>query len=149
MKSLIPKTFRIVNDIFKKAILGYDEDTNTILIKNKEPLKIVFEGGVYLGVDGDFEVQSNGQIDFITHGSKICLDSLNSQIFLNSRRARYCGELKDQYEDANRQIIKDDGGAGRNEYDRLSYEALYEKICQLESCLDKHGLLEEQQQCLE
>ena len=145
MKSLIPKAFKIINDIFTKAVIAYDEATNTIIIQNSnDPLNIVFEGDVKLGIDGNFEIQSDGQIDIISHGKKICIETLNSQLFFNSRRAKYCDTVANRYADVSKQIV-DPKPNHAYEYERTSYEALYDKLCELEMRLAKyeHNQIEE------
>ena len=135
MKQLIVKTAIKLRTIIQKLLINYDDETNTIVISNDIPLKIILNGKLHFFVKDDFEIESHGQVDVVTHGSKICLDSLNSQIYLNSRRTNHCLRKIDRFENPNRQCLVDSGGV-RHQYERLSYEQLCDKIQELQERID-------------
>ena len=58
-----------------------------------EKFEIVFQGNTKLFVDGDFHLAASGELGFITRGAPIHLDSVDSQIFLNSRRSKPLQDL--------------------------------------------------------
>jgi len=76
-------------------------------------------------------------MDLISHGSLLCLDSLNSRIYLNSRRSKYCKTMETRFSNPNRSISKNENGDYRKQYDRLSYEALFDNIQELNNRLSK------------
>jgi len=136
MNQLIVKAASKLRTVIQRLLINYDEETNTIVIENNKPLNIILNGKLHVFIKDDFEIESNGQVDVVTHGSKICLDSLNSQIYLNSRRTNHCLRKINRFENPNRQIIVDDG-SNRHRYERLSYENLCDKINELQERLDQ------------
>lgn len=136
MWALIPKLQTGIKKLFDNSLFEYDKLTNTIIIKNSnldKPLNIVFENDVKIGVDGDFEIQTNGQLDVMSHSNILCLDSLNSKIYLNSRRSKYCSSLVDIIKQHS--LTPTSNSLTRSEYDSLSVELLYHKVCELEQRL--------------
>jgi len=130
------KKFRTIVTLLKHVSVLFDEESNTVVIKNGDiPLNIAVEGQLRLLVDDDFELQTTGQLDFISHGSLITLDALNSKIYLNSRRSKYCDSMSDRFSKVNRQVQKEERGKHRKEYDRISYEALFNKVQDLDTKL--------------
>lgn len=68
-------------------LIQYDKDINLLKITspNNMPLKVEFSG--------DIELQINGEFNLLTIDNNICLDSLNSKIYLNSQR---CKSIRDK-----------------------------------------------------
>ena len=83
MKSIVIKKVLQIINAFQNLFIDYNHETNTLTITNSIPLNIIIKGQLNISVEKDFEIESVGQFDVVTHGSKICLDSLNSQIYLN------------------------------------------------------------------
>lgn len=87
-----------MNDIEKKTDsvipngidVDYDREKNVLVLKNNNaaPLTIRFEGQLNIAFNDDFTLESTGQIDLITYEKMMCLDSVNSCIHLNSRKAK-------------------------------------------------------------
>lgn len=128
MKFPMVNKIRAMVKILRNLSMVFDDESNTLMIKNNIPLNIAVDGKLRLIVDNDFEIQTSGQMDILSHGSLLCLDSLNSKIYLNSRRTKYCQSMKDRFSTVNRTIAHDETDKCRNQYDRLSYEALFETV---------------------
>lgn len=73
-----------------KLPITYDIETNTIVVSNVNPLPLTIKisGPICISFDDDVLLEGNGQFDILTNDNQICLDSLNSQIYLNSRRCK-------------------------------------------------------------
>lgn len=87
MNDIVKKT----EDVIPNGIdIDYDSESNIMTLKNNNamPLTIRFEGGLNIQFDEDFVLESTGQVDLITHDNMICLDSIDSAIHLNSRKAK-------------------------------------------------------------
>lgn len=117
-------------------IIRYDRETNTIIIDNETQLNIAFSGPIRLVSNDDIEIETNGQFDVVTHGQTICLDSLQSRLFLNSRRSKHCMRKADRFEGATRKIT-DDKGSNRDRYDQLYVSQLEELVYKLTDRVDK------------
>jgi hypothetical protein len=84
----------VIKILDKKFEISFDEEKNELALsyEDETPLSLRFKGNLNLIVDKDFLIESHGEIDFLTFGKKICLDSLGSQIYLNSlmsKKIRY------------------------------------------------------------
>jgi len=68
-------------------LIQYDKDLNLLKVSAPDnlPLKVEFSG--------DIELQINGEFNLLTVNNDICLDSLNSKIYLNSQR---CKSIRDK-----------------------------------------------------
>ncbi|MBW2736630.1 MAG: hypothetical protein JRH20_29940 [Deltaproteobacteria bacterium] len=65
-----------------------------LLVKyDAERFEIVFQGNTQFVVDGDLNIGATGELSMFTHGHNICLDSLDGQIHLNSRRSKLLQDL--------------------------------------------------------
>jgi len=119
-QSLVPTNVTQLIEGLDFKLLSYDPETNTIVVNNEDnPLTIAFKGDFHLAVDGDFEIESNGQVDIVSHDKTICLDSLGSRIYFNSRRTKHCMKKLDRFEGATRKVIEGHGGSKRGEYDQM------------------------------
>ena len=58
-------------------------------IKNDNiPLVLNMDGDGMINSKGDFYIQTEGELGFITHGKPLCLDSVDSEIHFNYRQSK-------------------------------------------------------------
>jgi len=67
-------------------------------IQENVAVNIEFDNDVLLKSRGDFVIASDGEINFITNGKPLCIDTLNSNIHLNSREGKYIKDLPESIE---------------------------------------------------
>jgi hypothetical protein len=61
-------------------------------------LCIEFDNNVLLHSGGDFAISASGEINLISQGSPICIDSIGSKIHLNSREGKLIRNLDESIE---------------------------------------------------
>lgn len=88
---------------------------------------IYYDNNVNIKIEGNLILDVNGEIAFITHGEKICFDSINSQIYLNSRMSK---PIKDLPESIKYRNLKKDN-CNSNTFEDI-YTLLLNKIKLLE-----------------
>ena len=64
------------------------DDIIQVQIHSDFALSIELDNDVMLKSKGDFVISADGEIDLISNGNPICIDSINSKIFFNSREAK-------------------------------------------------------------
>ena len=64
------------------------DDIIQVQIHSDFALSIELDNDVMLKSKGDFVISADGEIDLISNGKPICIDSINSKIFFNSREAK-------------------------------------------------------------
>jgi len=84
-------TFQVHPSNIKVDYIG--KDLVKVNIQGNMSVSIGFDNDVLLRTEGDFVVASKGEINFISDGEPICIDSLNSVIHLNSREGKYIKDL--------------------------------------------------------
>jgi len=111
-----------------------NDDLITITIKNDMSLMIKMDNDVMLKTQGDFHILSDGEISFASKNN-IYLDSIDSNIYLNSRNSSI---LKDEPESIKYRIKQ------QLEYNKKQLEMkqesvlLQDRITKLEKQMEKY-----------
>ena len=117
------------------------DDAVRVSIFGDMSVGIEFDNDVLLKTKGDFIVASKGEINFITDGKPISIESLNSQIYLNSREAKYIKDLPESilYREKLKEENKKDLQIATLQ--ELQTKTLKERVSILENKLDGIGKL--------
>jgi len=130
-KGLIIKTHP---DNIKLNYIG--TDIIQIQILNDVSLCIEFENDITLKSKGDFVISAQGEIDLISLGKPICIDSINSQIHLNSREAKSIKDLPQSLEYKQKLIGEDLKLFNISEIKNLKEKNLEKRVIFLEKKID-------------
>lgn len=78
------------NGVFK---VYYDNKIDRLVFHFPDDLKLRIVGGVDIQQTGDFNLETLGEINLLTHDNMLNLDSLNSKIFINSMMSKQIRDL--------------------------------------------------------
>lgn len=96
------------------------DDLVKIKLRSDLALCVEFDKNVLLHSKGDFVISSQGEINLVSQGRPICIDSIGSEIHLNSRASKFLKEFR----------IIDDGKIIKSES-----KSLEDRVVELESQL--------------
>lgn len=99
-------------------------------------LSVEFDNNVLFHSNGDFVISADGEIDLITNGSPICIDSINSKIHLNSREAKSIKDLPQSFEYKQKLIGEDLKLSNISKIKNLEEKELRKKVNFLEKKLE-------------
>ena len=75
----------ILKRIYNNLLILGNKDLNLIYNKNTNQLSININKNIELNITGNLSIRVNGQINLITENNTMGLDTINSQLYLNSR----------------------------------------------------------------
>ncbi|MFW6219382.1 MAG: hypothetical protein ACOC33_00810 [bacterium] len=75
----------IVKSFINKIYLIINKDIDIDYNKQDEQVTINIKSDINLCVSGQFNMFIDGELNIITNDNKLCLDSLNNKIYLNSK----------------------------------------------------------------
>ncbi len=71
------------------ATISYDSSLKEYVITNAgEPVTIRVKGQINFIFDDDVQIESNKQLDIVSNSNPICIDTVNSFLFLNSKKSK-------------------------------------------------------------
>lgn len=75
-----------------------NDGVTRVCIHNDLALVVEMDNDVMLQANGDFFIAAKGEIGLISKGKPICIDSIDSEIHLNSRKAKPIKHLPESIE---------------------------------------------------
>lgn len=95
IKNIFPKTVDYIETKTPKGLfkIYYDYKLDTLIVDIPNGLKLRLLGSLNIQTTDDFNVETLGEMNLLTHDNFICLDALNSNIHLNSCMAGQIREL--------------------------------------------------------
>lgn len=88
------------------VIIETSKGITKIKICNNIKLGLEVDGDLMLKSSGDFVIAAGGELDLISMGKPICIESINSELHFNSRIAKPIKNLPESIE-ARQKMIKD------------------------------------------
>lgn len=82
----------------KNVDVEYINNEVIVKIHNDMDLKIEFDNNVMLETKGDFTIATHGELGLLSFGEKICIDSVDSEIHMNSRESKHLRNLPESIE---------------------------------------------------
>ena len=122
----------ITIDTSKKDLVKID-------IHNNMAISIGFDNDVLLRAEGDFVVAAKGEINFISDGEPICIDSINSEIHLNSREGKWIKDLPESIEYRQYLLEKSKRNIQIATMQEMQNKTLKERVSVLENQLEDIG----------
>jgi len=83
--------FEILKQLKEKKQIKFNHNNSSIIIDFNDDKLNIF-------IDGDINIGINGELGIATKDHNICLDSINSNIFLNSRQSKALKNLPESIE---------------------------------------------------
>ncbi len=117
------------------------KDIISIEIHSEMGISVEFDNSVLLKSQGDFMIAAKGEIDFISYGKPICLESINSEIHLNSREAAPIKNEPDSIEYRKNLKIENKQNIQIATMQEMQNKTLKERVSILENKLDEIGFI--------
>ena len=117
------------------VIVETKDGLTRVQIHNNIKLGIEMDGDVMLKSGGDFVIAANGEIDLISNGKPICIDSINSNLFFNSREAKPIKDLPESIEYKQKMIEENKANVQIATMQEMQTQTLKQRVSELEKQL--------------
>jgi len=111
-------------------------------IKNENiPLVLNMDGDGMIHSKGDFYIQADGELGFITNGKPLCLDSVDSEIHFNYRQSKPLINKPKSIEYRKKLVEENKRTTQLVTMQELQTKTLKERVSILENKLDEVGVV--------